>query len=424
MQRYLSSLPQSIPPWAYVAFAVFMITWPFGVANFWVFLGAAACLYAIASLGLTVLVGWAGEVSLAHAGVVGSTVYVSGYAVRQGTPYWLAIPLAMVIGAVLYGLVSLPTARISGIYVMVLTLGLQVTIERTIFTSPTLTGGADAVFVQRPIFFGTELETDRAYYYVTLAALALVLFLLTLFRTSRHGRAMLLVKTDRRAAQAVGIAPWRYKTLAFLMAGALAGFAGGLTPGLYRSPPTSLQYLAIPALLYLAVPVTAGFESLIAVVVVAFAFQMIPQALEGINLSPFVVGGVALLLGTFVGSRGLGGVALDALRRTGLTRSVAATGGASAAVVDAYVPVPAVAAGSNGNGRPRSNGNGSATGRPRLTIDRTEPYIPAPAAAPSGTGNGNGTSTRSTRAAGGRPRPTIGAEPNGNGDAPIQLRRR
>ena len=249
---------------------------------------------------------------------------------------------------------------------MVLTLGLQVTIERTIFTSPKLTGGADAVFVQRPIFFGTELETDRAYYYLTLAALALVLFLLTLFRTSRHGRAMLLVKTDRRAAQAVGIAPWRYKTLAFIMAGALAGFAGGLTPGLYRSPPTSLQYLAIPALLYLAVPVTAGFESVIAVVVVAFAFQMIPQALESINLSPFVVGGVALLMGTFVGSRGLGGVALDALRRTGLTRSVATTTAGEAAVVttDAYVPVPAIAGNgaSNGNGqsRPTGNGNGSA----------------------------------------------------------------
>ena len=419
MQRYLSSLPQSIPPWAYVAFAVFMIAWPFGVANFWVFLGAAACLYAIAALGLTVLVGWAGEVSLAHAGVVGSAVYISGYAVREGAPYWLAIPLAMVVGAALYGLVSLPTARISGIYVMVLTLGLLVTIERTIFTSPKLTGGADAVFVQRPIFFGTELETDRAYYYLTLAALALVLFLLTLFRTSRHGRAMLLVKTDRRAAQAVGIAPWRYKTLAFIMAGALAGFAGGLTPGLYRSPPTSLQYLAIPALLYLAVPVTAGFESVIAVVVVAFAFQMIPQALESINLSPFVVGGVALLMGTFVGSRGLGGVALDALRRTGLTRSVATTTAGEAAVVttDAYVPVPAIAGNgaSNGNGqsRPTGNGNGSAGRRPRLVVGDTEPYIPTPPEAES--------SPRATT--GRRPRPTVGGN-GGNGDTPIQLRRR
>jgi branched-subunit amino acid ABC-type transport system permease component len=212
-------------------------------------------------------------------------------------------------------LVSLPTARLSGIYVMVLTLGLQVTVERTIFTSSKLTGGPDGVFTSRPEFLGISFESDRSYYYLVLAVMGVVLLVLASLRASRHGRAMMLVKTDRRAASAVGVSPWRYKILAFVIVGILAGVAGALTAPLYRSPPTLLQYLSIPSLLFLAVPVTAGFESLLAVVVVAFVFTMTPQALESLGTSPFLIGGIGLVAGTLVGPRGLGGYVLDLLRR-------------------------------------------------------------------------------------------------------------
>jgi branched-chain amino acid transport system permease protein len=124
------------------------------------------------------------------------------------------------------------------------------------------------------------------------------------------------VRTNREAAAAVGISPWRYKILAFAISGALLGLAGAMTAPLYRSPPTLLQYLSFASLFLLAVPVTAGSESLISVIIVAFAFTMLPAGLEEMHLrlSPNVVGGVGLLTGTYIGARGIGGAVLDKLR--------------------------------------------------------------------------------------------------------------
>ncbi|HLF41868.1 MAG TPA: branched-chain amino acid ABC transporter permease, partial [Acidimicrobiia bacterium] len=302
--------------WAPAALAVAAVTWVFVVPQLWVFLATAGFILAIATLGLTV-VGWVREVSLAQAALVGSAVYISGYAMRGDGwdwPYLAGALVGIVAAAGLAALVALPTARLSGIYIMVLTLGLQITIERTIFASSKLNGGNTGFHVTRPEFLGVNLEGDRAFYFFCLAVLVVVMAFLALLRSGRHGRALVLVGTDRQAAAAIGVSPWRYKVLAFVIAGALAGVAGALSTPLYRSPPTFFQYISFQSLFYLAIPVVAGFESLVAVVLVAGAFTMIPHAIESFHISTFVLGGIGLILGTSVGPRGLGGVVLDVVR--------------------------------------------------------------------------------------------------------------
>ncbi len=316
VNRYRDILPAA-PTWAYVAFLVVALGWVLVAPAFWVFLGSAACLTAIAALGLTVVVGWAGEVSLCQASIMGTAVYITGYCARSdgfGLPFAVAAIVGVVVATLLYGLVSLPTARLSGIYVMVLTLGLQVTIERTLFGNVKLTGGSQGFYQHRPVIFGLHTDSERVFYYLALATLAAAILFLALFRGSKVGRALLLVRTNREAAAAVGISPWRFKILAFLICGVLAGVAGALTAPLYRSPPTSFQYVSIPSLFLLAIPVTAGFQSLLGVVAVAFAFTMIPQAVQSLHLSTFVVAGIGLLAGTYIGPRGVGGVILDRIR--------------------------------------------------------------------------------------------------------------
>ena len=319
LRRYASVLSPNVPLWGYAAFLAMAIGWVLVAPKFWIFLGAAACLLAIAGLGLMVVVGWVGEVSLASAALVGTSVYLTGYMVRNDgldLPFLVGLGAGVAVAALLHAFAALATAKLSGIYVMVLTLGLQVTIERTVFSIAKLTGGSEGVYLSRPAIFGFHFDSDRAFYYLCLAVLAMVVVLLTLFRQSRHGRAMLLVRTNREAAAAVGISPWRYKILAFAICGALLGLAGAMTAPLYRSPPTLLQYLSFASLFLLAVPVTAGSESLISVIVVAFAFTMLPAGLEEmkLRLSPNIVGGLGLLTGTYIGARGIGGAVLDKLR--------------------------------------------------------------------------------------------------------------
>jgi len=331
MRRYASVLSPNVPLWGYAALLIVAFGWVQVVPKFWVFLGGAACLLAIAGLGLAVVVGWAGEVSLASAALVGTSVYLTGYMVRgdgMDLPFLVGLAAGMVVAAALHSFAALATAKLSGIYVMVLTLGLQVTIERTVFSVSKLTGGAEGVYLSRPSFLGLHFDSDTSFYYLCLGALAVVVVFLTLFRQSRHGRAMLLVRTNREAAAAVGISPWRYKILAFVICGLLLGLAGGMTAPLYRSPPTLLQYLSFASLFLLAVPVTAGSESLISVIIVAFAFTMLPAGLEeiGLRLSPNIVGGVGLLTGTYIGARGIGGAVLDKLRDRRERAALAAAG--------------------------------------------------------------------------------------------------
>jgi ABC-type branched-subunit amino acid transport system permease subunit len=277
------------------------------------------------------VVGWAGEVSLASAALVGTSVYLTGYMVRGDgldLPFLVGLGAGMAVAAALHSIAALATAKLSGIYVMVLTLGLQVTIERTVFSVSKLTGGSEGVYLSRPSFLGMHFDSDTSFYYLCFGVLVMVVAFLTLFRQSRHGRAMLLVRTNREAAAAVGISPWRYKILAFVISGLCLGLAGAMTAPLYRSPPTLLQYLSFASLFLLAVPVTAGSESLIAVIVVAFAFTMTPALLEEMHLrlSPNIVGGVGLLTGTYIGARGIGGALLDKLRDRREQAALAAAG--------------------------------------------------------------------------------------------------
>src|SRR5438067_1906550 len=191
---------------ACVALAVIV---PPMLAGYWIFLVTAGLLTTITAMGLAIIVGWVGEVNLAGAGLLGASVYVTGYFYRVGDSRlngWPFIPAALtgiLFAAFLSGLVAIPTARFSGIYVMVLTLGLQITLERTLFSFPWIIGGFGRnVIVHRPRFLGVSFDSDLRFFYLCLAAAVGAGLFVNALRKSRHGRAMNLIRTDKRAPAA------------------------------------------------------------------------------------------------------------------------------------------------------------------------------------------------------------------------------
>ena len=289
--------------------------WTMLAAPFWLFTSTTGIVLAISTLGLLVLVGWAREVSLSQAGLTASAIYLTAYAMRGGAGLdWPFLPSAALgIGAAVLMslLVAMATVRLSGIYIIILTLALQVTIEKTIFSNITLIETAPDHTIPRPAFFGVHLESDRAYFLFALGVLGLVILFLARLRASRFGRSLMLAGTDRQAASAVGVSPWRAKIFAFCLAGGLAGLAGAVTAPLYPTPPSYISYLAIFSLTYLGIPVLAGFRSLVAVPIVAMVFAMTPQALEAFHISPLFLGAAGLLTGTLAGPGGASGLILD-----------------------------------------------------------------------------------------------------------------
>lgn len=329
--------------------ALIAIFWPYVYQkNYWIFTANAGLILAMSSLGLMVVVGWAREVSLMHAGLVGTATYYLGYLYRpevdaagnpggKGYNYIIATVIAIAIVVGISALAALATLKLSGIYIMVLTLALQFTIERTFFAERKLTGGLTPLFTPRPEFLGIELTGDRTFYLFTLAVLGVCMLGLHRLRHSRYGRSLLLVGANRQAAASVGVSPFLYKLLAFCIGGFFAGMAGALAAPLYNTPPNSLQFFVFQSLFFLAVPVVAGFESLTAVLAVAMVFQLLPQALEPFGIDALVLGGAGLIVGTLAGPRGLsgnikemaGGLAARKARKTAASEGTLAHAGAS-----------------------------------------------------------------------------------------------
>ncbi|HKN92390.1 MAG TPA: ATP-binding cassette domain-containing protein [Acidimicrobiia bacterium] len=288
--------------------------WLFTAPQYWLFTATTGLTLAISTLGLLVLVGWAREVSLAQAGLTATAIYLCGFAMRSGAgwhwPYLAAAALGIGVVVLLSLLVSLSTAKLSGIYIIILTLALQVTIEKTFFSNIKLVETDPEHTIHRPALFGVHLISDRAYFLFALAVLGLCMVFLARLRASRFGRGLMLAGTDRQAAASVGVSPWRAKIFAFALAGFFAGLAGVVTAPLYPTPPSYISYLSINSLVYLAIPVLAGFRSLVAVAVVAMVFSVAPQALEHLHISPLMLGAIGLLSGTLTGPTGVSGLIL------------------------------------------------------------------------------------------------------------------
>jgi branched-chain amino acid transport system permease protein len=292
----------------------------FGVLSneIWLFIIGMSLIMGIVALGTLTVVGFARETTLMQAGLTGTAIYISGYLFRdnvggKGLPFPVAALIAIAVTVSISVLVALVAARVSPMYIMVLTLAVQFTIENSVFLSGDLTGGLQAPQVRRPEFFGISLHSDRTLYFFLLAITVVLVVLMNRFRTSRFGRSMIMVGNDKEAAAAAGVNPWRYKVAAFAIGGLFAGIGGALWAPQLGAPPGVGQFSTMQSLFYLAIPVLAGFESIIGVVIVGMCFMALPMAMVqwGMSPQPLLLGGVALLVGVVMGPRGLIGALHD-----------------------------------------------------------------------------------------------------------------
>jgi ABC-type branched-subunit amino acid transport system ATPase component/ABC-type branched-subunit amino acid transport system permease subunit len=322
-----------------LAFLLIVLTFPMWRPTYMVFTANAGLPVAITALGLLVLVGWTREISLATSGMFVSAAYFDGWLNRPqpGGHDWPWVITALVVvltSAGVMALLALSSAKLPGIYLVVLTYGLQVVIEKTVLTYGYLSGGlgggdeqGNIVVNRRPQFLGLDLSThakhtwfghhisqESIFYFFTLGWLAVVLILMVRLRRSPMGLGFLLVGADRQAAAAVGVNPLRFRIYAFATSGLLAGVGGLLLNWLYVNPPAFENYFSPYSLVLLSIPVLAGLDSIAFVVLVAALFVIVPVQLESWRISPFLLAAVGLLGGAVVGSRGLGGRGHDVWR--------------------------------------------------------------------------------------------------------------
>ncbi len=285
-------------PWAW-SLALGAVLLPAVVPGYGLYVLTLGLIFAAAAIGLNLLTGQAGQVSMGHAGFMGIGAYTSALlSLRFAFPLALSIPLAAV-GAAVVGLaLGVPALRLSGPYLAVATLGFGTFVSQFLLKWESLTGGYMGLKPHR-LLWTSAIPEDWQLYYFTVAILAGLSWLALRVERSRLGRAMVAVRDAEWVAQASGIDPVRTKLAAFALSAGYAGLAGALQAhvvGFISPSDFSLQ----ASIFLLSAVVIGGLASVPGAVVGAVALTVGFQALSGVrDLRSILYGGAMVLVVMF-----------------------------------------------------------------------------------------------------------------------------
>ncbi len=266
-----------------IGFALLLLLlfgFPFLASPFLIDLADQVLLASIGALSLMLLTGYAGQISLGHAGLIAAGAYTVGILVREAeAPFWITLPAAAVVGAVLGLIFGLPSLRLRGLYLAVSTLGLHFVVIYVGGEYETRRGFSTGVVIDPPAIGGWELATSFEWYFVFLGAAALVLLgIINLLRT-RTGRAWRALRGHEVVAAAMGIDVARYKLLAFVISSMITAVAGALFAYFrhFVSIDAFSLYLTIQ---YVAMVIIGGMGSLLGAFLGAAFVVLLPYVIE------------------------------------------------------------------------------------------------------------------------------------------------
>jgi len=208
--------------------AVLLVLPPF-LKSYGIYLFSYWIVFVIATMGLNLTIGYAGQKSLGHAAFFGIGAYTVAILMKAGFSFWLGLPLAM-IGCFVIGLaVGFPALRVQTIYLAFATLGFNTAVWLVMRNEEWLTGGTFGINnIPRPGLFGLSLDGNLAYYYFVLGVALVLGFVLWRLLRSPWGKAFTALRDNPIRAESLGIHIQGYTLLAFAIGAVYAGVAGAL----------------------------------------------------------------------------------------------------------------------------------------------------------------------------------------------------
>jgi branched-chain amino acid transport system permease protein len=292
----------SLAMWRYVGIAAILAIacfLPFAVSGYHLSQFSQVLIYAIAMLGLNILTGFNGQISLGHGAFYAIGAYTTAILLdKTGIPYWATVPIA---GAICLGagfLFGLPALRLEGLYLALATFALAVATPQILkFRGfDYWTGGVQGIQVDAPAApFGLPLNADRwIYYFCLIWTTALFIIARNLLR-GRTGRAIIAIRDHPSAAAAMGVNTALYKSLTFGVSAMYAGIAGALGALLsaYVSPDSFPVFLSIK---FLVGSVVGGIASISGVLIGALFIEFTPNFADQISkAAPDAIFGMFLI---------------------------------------------------------------------------------------------------------------------------------
>ena len=272
---------------------------PSVATSYYLYLTELAMINVIVAVGLNLLSGNCGQISLCNASFMGIGAYCTALCTtRLGLPTLIALPASVIISALLGAALGYPARRLSGLYLALTTLGFLELVGIVIEEFPDYTGGIRGLKVPRPDIFGLTLQSNVAVYFFVFALTAAAVVIGYNIQRSRYGRAFDAVRQSPFAAQALGIPVARVKVIAFAVNAAFAGFAGGILASVvgFIDPP---EFGILASIQHITFIVVGGLGSIAGSIVGAVVLTALPEALRGVQEYGELIYGV-ILLGTLL----------------------------------------------------------------------------------------------------------------------------
>lgn len=266
--------------YACAVFCVLLLVFPFMAGPLPVDIANQVFLAAIGALALMLLTGFAGQVSLGHAGLMAAGAFTAGILFREfAAPIWVTLPASAMVGALLGFVFGLPSLRLRGLYLAVSTLGLHFIVVYVGGEYETRRGFSSGITLDPPGIGGWTLQDGRGWYFVLLAcAAAATLFTINLLR-SKTGRSWRALRSNETVAEALGVPVGRYKLLAFVISSMMTAVAGCLF-AYYRSFVSIEAFSLFLSIQYVAMVIIGGLGSVTGALLGAFLVVLLPYAVE------------------------------------------------------------------------------------------------------------------------------------------------
>jgi ABC-type branched-subunit amino acid transport system ATPase component/ABC-type branched-subunit amino acid transport system permease subunit len=277
--------------------------------GYWVFVLAQVALLAIVGVGLNVLIGLTGQMSFGHVGFYAIGAYtVAILTTKAGVSFWLAWPIAAVLGAACGALLALPALRVKGPYLAMITIAFGFIVEHSIVEAGALTGGQNGIMGIAGPALGGLAQGERAMALLAIAAAGVALAVYAWLSRGTWGAAMRAVRDAETASESIGLNPLAIKTVAFALSALCAAAAGALFAPLsgFVTPHT---FGFIQSILFVLVVMLGGAGSVAGPLVGAIIVGLLPELLAGMEEYRLLFFGVLLLVVLWVAPDGVAGLA-------------------------------------------------------------------------------------------------------------------
>ena len=294
---------------------------PFLVSNYRTFQFTLVLVYAIALLGLNILTGYNGQISLGHGAFYAIGAYTAAILMDKfGVPYWATLPVAGVVCLAVGFLFGLPALRLEGLYLALATFALGVSMPQLLkyHHLEKWTGGVQGIVIVKPDPpFGLPLNPDQWLYYFTLAVMVLLFFFAWNLLRGRIGRAMVAIRDHHTAAEAMGVNTAMVKSLTFGVSALYTGVAGalGAIAVQFVAPDSFNIFLSLTFLIGIVI---GGLASIPGAIFGAIFIQFIPNIADELSkAAPWAIFGVFLIGFVYVMPFGINGAIHMLLARRG-----------------------------------------------------------------------------------------------------------